>query len=58
MGTETSGALKLMAQILSSYSSLEEFLAHLRSELDAPTQELPRIDFGTVARPGRHAANH
>ncbi|MFF2554089.1 hypothetical protein ACFVUS_24030 [Nocardia sp. NPDC058058] len=51
MSTENGGALHLMAQILSSYSSLDEFLATLHRELEAPTQELPRIDLIDSADP-------
>ncbi|MFE6862441.1 hypothetical protein [Nocardia sp. NPDC057668] len=42
MRTTPSSALQLLVQILDRYNSLEEFLGHIRRELDAPTQELPR----------------
>lgn len=45
------GALRVLAEILRRYNSLDDFLHQLHRELDAPTQELPRIDL-----PGpRHA---
>ncbi|MGV9408346.1 hypothetical protein ACWDOP_00410 [Nocardia sp. NPDC003693] len=38
----STGALRLLVQILDRYDTLEEFLRHLRAGMEAPTEELPR----------------
>lgn len=41
--TSTDHALRLLAEILARYGSLDAFLAQVRRELEEPTVELPRI---------------
>ncbi|MFI6866022.1 hypothetical protein [Nocardia sp. NPDC050406] len=38
-----SDAQRLLTEILTRYGSLDEFLAQVQRELDAPTEELPRV---------------
>ncbi|WP_460720442.1 hypothetical protein [Nocardia heshunensis] len=47
------GALRVLAEILRHYDTLDDFLHQLHRALDAPTQELPRLD--TPVRGPRHA---
>lgn len=39
----TAHALRLLAEILARYGSLEEFFAQVRREFEEPTVELPRM---------------
>ncbi|MFE6862270.1 hypothetical protein [Nocardia sp. NPDC057668] len=39
----TTGAGRLLIQILNRYDTLDEFLAHIRQGIDAPTDQLPRV---------------
>ncbi|QLY30459.1 hypothetical protein [Nocardia huaxiensis] len=47
--TAPGGALRLWAEISARYGSLDAFLEQLHREIDAPTQELPRLESGTCA---------
>ncbi|MGX1811676.1 hypothetical protein ACWIGI_38640 [Nocardia sp. NPDC055321] len=39
----TTGAGRLLIEILDRYDTLDEFLAHIRAGVDAPTDQLPQV---------------